>query len=165
MDETFEAEREFRATVAAEGRLQGLQMSQHGPEELFGHFGIAGAIGVGQGVFRRGRGRAQRRQRAGVKPQSVANVVEAEAVSQLGVKQTDDMAPRGEIAPLFFHAGVPRQLGHQMRRNEVANLAQQGELAGGWLVSSLIFHALPCGRAQTRKPTFFSSTLKTMSQL
>jgi hypothetical protein len=52
-----------------------------------------------------------------------------------------------------------------MRRNEVANLAQQGELAGGWLVSSLIFHALPCGRAQTRKPTFsYPLTLNSVSQ-
>ena len=165
MDEAFEAESEFRATVAAKGRLQGLQMIQHGPEELFGHFRVTGAIGVGQGVLGRWRGTPHRRQRAGVKPQSVANVVEAEAVGQLGVKQTDDMAPGREITPLFFHAGLPRQLGHQMRRNEVANLAQQGELAGGWLVSSLIFHALPCGRAQTRKPTFFSSTLNPMSQL
>jgi hypothetical protein len=70
------------------------------------------------------------------------------------------------VRPLGFmlgggvHAGRPRQLGHQMRRNEVANLAQQGELAGGRLVSSLIFHALPCGRAQTRKPTFFLQPLK-----
>ena len=97
-----------------------------------------------------------------MKPQGVANVVEAEAVSQLGVKQTDDVAPGREIAPLFFDAGVPRQLGHQMRWNEIANLAQQGELAGGWLVSSLIIHALPCGRAQTRKPTFFISQPPTL---
>ena len=155
MNKPFETKGEFRATVAAEGRLQGLQMRQHGPEELLSHERVAGAIGMGQCVFRRGRGGAQRGQRAGVKAQSVADVVEAEAVSQLGVKQTDDVAPGREIAPLFFDAGVPRQLGHQMRRNEIANLAQQGELAGGWLVSSLIIHALPCGRAQTSKPTFF----------
>jgi hypothetical protein len=52
-----------------------------------------------------------------------------------------------------------------MRRNEVAKLAQQREFAGGWLVSSLIIHALPCGKAQTRKPTFFyTSTLNPVSQ-
>jgi hypothetical protein len=162
MDEAFETESEFGTAVAAEGRLQGLQMIQHGPKELLGHFRVAGAIGVGQRVFRRGRGGAQRGQRAGVKAQSVADVIEAEAVSQLGVKQTDDVAPGREIAPLFFDAGVPRQLGHQMRWNEIANLAQQGELAGGWLVSSLIIHALPCGRAQTRKPTFFISQPPTL---
>ena len=105
VDEAFETESEFRAAVAAKGGLQGLQMIQHGPEQLFGHFRVAGAIGMRQGVFWRGRGRTQRRQRAGVKPQRVANVVEAEAVGQLGVKQTDDVAPGSE-----HHATVfPRQ--------------------------------------------------------
>jgi hypothetical protein len=42
-----------------------------------------------------------------------------------------------------------------MRWNEVANLPQERELAGGWLGCGFLFHALPCGRAQTRKPTFF----------
>jgi hypothetical protein len=52
-----------------------------------------------------------------------------------------------------------------MRRNQIAKLAQNGELAGGWLVSDLFFHALPRGKAQTRKPTFFySSTLNPMGQ-
>jgi hypothetical protein len=52
-----------------------------------------------------------------------------------------------------------------MRRNEVAKLAQERELAGGWLVSSLIIHALPCGKAQTCKPTFFyTSTLNPVGQ-
>lgn len=159
MNEALEAEGKLGAAVAAEGRLQGLQMSQHGPEELFGHFRVAGAIGVGQRVFRRSRGGAQRRQWSGVKAQRVADVVEAEAVGQLGVKQTEDVAPGSELAPLIFHAGLPRQLGHQMRRNEVANLAQQGELAGGWLGGGFLFHALPCGRAKTRKPTFFLQPL------
>lgn len=159
LDEAFETESEFRTAVAAESGLQGLQMIQHGPEELLGHFRVAGAIGVGQRVFRGCRGRAQRRQRAGVQPQRIADVVETQTVGKLGVKQADDMAPGSELAPLIFHAGLPRQLGHQMRRNEVANLAQQGELAGGWLGCGFLFHALPCGRAQTRKPTFFLQPL------
>jgi hypothetical protein len=52
-----------------------------------------------------------------------------------------------------------------VRRNEVAKLAQQRKLAGRWLVSSLIFHALPSGRAQTRKTAFFySSTINPVVQ-
>jgi RHS repeat-associated protein len=39
--------------------------------------------------------------------------------------------------------------------NEIAKLAENGELAGGWLVAGFLFHALPCGKPQTRKPTFF----------
>jgi hypothetical protein len=33
-------------------------------------------------------------------------------------------------------------------------LARQRELADGWLVRDVLVHAPPCGRAQTRKPTF-----------
>ena len=83
LDEALEAESELGTAVAAEGRLQGLQMIQHGPEELLGHFRIAGAVGVGEGVFGGCRGRAQRRQRTGMKPQRVADIVEAEAVGEL----------------------------------------------------------------------------------
>ena len=95
----------------------------------------------------------------------VTDVIEPEAVGELGIKQTDDVTPRTKGAGLIFHAGLACQSRHQMRRNEVAKLAQQREFAGGWLVSCLIFHALPCGKAQTRKPTFFyTSTLNPVSQ-
>jgi hypothetical protein len=92
-----------------------------------------------------------------VKPQGVTHVVESEAVGELGIKQTDDMTPWTKGAGLIFHAGLAGQSRHQMRRNEVAKLAQQREFAAGWLVASLIIHALPCGKAQTRKPTLFSN--------
>jgi hypothetical protein len=155
MDEPLEPEGELRAAVAAEAGLDGLQMCQHRPEKLLGHLRITGAVGVGKSVLGRRRGSPHRRQRAGVQSQRVAHVVEAEAVGDLGVEQADDVAPGGEIAPLIFDAGLPCQLGHQMRWNEVANLPQERELAGGWLGCGFLFHALPCGRAQTRKPTFF----------
>jgi len=159
-----ETKSEAWRVMAGEGRLERLQMIQHSPEELLGHFGIAGAVGVGERVLGRGGGGAQRRQGAGVKAQGVTHVVETEAVSQLGIKQTDDLAPGRENAPSVFDAGVAGQFGHLVRRNQIAKLAENGELAGGWLVV-LLFHALPCGRAQTRKPTFFySSTLNPMSQ-
>jgi hypothetical protein len=156
MDEALETESEPRATVAAESGLQSLQMFQHRPEELFGHFRIAPAVGVRKRVFGRRRGPAQRRQRPGVQTQGVADVIESETVGKLGVKQTDDVTPRTESAGLIVHAGLACQSRHQMRRNEVAKLAQERELAGGCLVSSLIIHALPCGKAQTCKPTFFT---------
>ena len=75
------------------------------------------------------------------------------------------MAPRAECAGLIFDAGVPRQFGNQVSRNEIAELAQNGQLAGRWLAAGFLFHALPCGKAQTRKPTFFyPSTLKPVGQ-
>jgi len=129
----FETEGELGAAVAAEAWLQGLQMFQHGPEELFGHFRIAGAVGVGERVFGR------RRQWPRMQAQRVADVVEPQGVGELCIQEADDMAPGTERAGLIVHAGLPRQFGHQMERNEVANLPQQRELAGGWLVSC--FHS------------------------
>ncbi|MCO5051255.1 MAG: hypothetical protein M9920_03010 [Verrucomicrobiae bacterium] len=92
---------------------------------------------------------------AGAPSQRATYVVETEAVGDLGVEQADDMTPRAERAAPICHAGFARQTRHQMRRNEVSNLPQERELAGGWLDGGFPFHALPCGRAQTRKPTFF----------
>jgi len=155
MNEPFETEGELRAPVTAEAGLHSLQMFQHRPEEPLGHLRIASAVGVGKGVFGRRRGTPHRRQRTGVKSQRVTHVVEAEAVGDLGVEQADNMAPRTERAGLFSHAGFAGQARHQMWRNEVANLPQERELADGWLGCGFLFHALPCGRAQTRKPTFF----------
>ena len=104
----------------------------------------------------RRRGSAQGREWAGV---------QAQRVGELGVEQADDMTSRAEGAGLLFDTGLTGQLRHQVRRNEVAKLAQQRKLAGRWLVSSLIFHAPPCGRAQTRQPTFFySSTINPVGQ-
>ena len=165
VNESLEAEGESGCAVAAKSGLQRLQMFQHRPEELFGHIRIAPAVGVRERVFGRGCGPAQCRQRPGVQPQRVTDVIEPEAVGELGVEQADDMTPRTERAGLIFHAGLACQSRHQMRWNEVAKLAQERELAAGWLVSCLIFHALPCGKAQTRKPTFFYiSTLNPVSQ-
>ena len=155
MDQAFEAEGELRAAATAEGGVQGLQMFQHRPKELFGHFWIARAVGVRKRVLGRRCRTAQCRQRPGVQPQRITDIIEAEAVGELGIKQADNVTPRSEGAGLIFHAGRACQSRHQMRRNEVAKLAQQREFAGGWLVASLIIHALPCGKAQTRKPTFF----------
>jgi hypothetical protein len=94
----------------------------------------------------------------------VTHVVETEAVGELGAEQTDDVAPRTEGAHLIFHAGLACQVWRQMRRNDVAKLAQPGEFAGRWLVD-FIFHALPCGKVQIRRPTFFyTSTLNPVGQ-
>ena len=161
VDEPLETEGEARSwRWLAQAGCKVCKCSRTDQEELLGQFRIAGAIGVRECVFGWRRGSAQRRQRAGVKPQGVAHVVEPEAVGQLRVEKADDMAPRTERAGLIFHAGLTGQVRHPVRRNEAAKLAQERELAGGWLAGGFLFHALPCGRAQTRKPTFFyTSTL------
>jgi hypothetical protein len=161
MNEPLETEGEPGRAVAAKGGLQRFQMFQHRPEQLFGHLGIAGAIGVSERVLGRWRRAAQRRQGTRMQAQRIAHIVETQAVRQLGIKQAHDVTPRCERAGMIFNPCVARQFGNQMRRNEVAKLAQQRELAGRWLTLSLVFHALPCGRVQTGKPTFFISKTST----
>ena len=150
----FKAEGETGRVVAGEGGSEILEMRQHGPEELLGQKGIAGAIGVREGIFGRRRGGAQSRQRAGVEAQRITHVVETQGMSQLGVEQTDDLAPGAEGTGVIFDPGVPRQFGHQMGWNEVAKLAEDGEFTGVGLDGGF-FHALPCGKANPFKPTFF----------
>ena len=54
-------------------------------------------------------------------------------MSQLGVNESDDMAPRTERPRLFVDAGFPRNFWDQMRRNQIANLLEDAELATRWL--------------------------------
>ena len=50
------------------------------------------------------------------RPQIVADIVEANGVSNLGVGQADRMTSRTERARLPVHSGFPRQFRHQMRQ-------------------------------------------------
>ena len=89
--------------------------------------------------------------------QPVTDIVEAQGVGELGVDQAHDMAPGAEGAGLVGDAGVARQLGDQVRRNQIAELAQEREAAARWLAGCLFIHPRPCGRVQPRRPTLFSS--------
>ena len=129
-------------------------MLHHLPKQLFRQLRVALPIRMGESVLT-GWGRTPHsRQWTGVQPQRIANVVEAEAVSQLRIEQTDRMTPRTEGARPIRNSRLPRQMRDEMVGNQIAKLAQKRELTGRWLVSCLIIHTLPCGRAQTRKPTF-----------
>ena len=85
-------------------------------------------------------GAANGRERAGVQAQGVADIIETEGVGELGEDQAHDMTPRREGAGLFCDAGVPGHLGHEVRRNQIAELAQEGEAAARWLADRLFFH-------------------------
>ena len=77
------------------------------------------------------------------------------------LEQTHHMTPRRERAGAFDNASIPRQFGHQMRRNKIAELAQEREAAARWLVRCGFIHSLPCGRFTRCKPTlFYPSTRK-----
>jgi hypothetical protein len=64
----------------------------------------------------------------------------------------------------FWHSGCPTGSA-KARQTGLLWRAQKATVVTGWLDCGFHFHALPCGRAQTRKPTFFyPSTLNPMSQ-
>ena len=161
VNQAFEPEGELGAMPSTKTRMELLQMFEHRPEQRLGHFRVALSVGVGEGILT-GRGRAaNRRQRTGVQPQGVAHVIESQGVRQLRIEEADHVAPRTEGATLLLHRMLAGQLGYQVIGNKVAELAEKRELSSRWLALSLFFHALPCGRVQTRKPTLFQpSTIK-----
>ena len=55
-------------------------------------------------------------------------------------QQRHDMAPRLEGAGLFRHPRLASDLGNSVRRNKIANLAQNVELRPRWL-GCFVFHA------------------------
>lgn len=155
MDGALEAEGKLGATAAPKAGMELLEMFEHPPEEVLGHLGWALPVGGGKAVLAGRAGPAQGRERTRVQPQGVADVVEAEGVGELGEDQAHHMTPRREGAGFFCDPGVPGQLGNEVRRNQIAELAQEGEAAARWLADRLFFHPRPCGRVQTCKPTLF----------
>jgi len=76
-------------------------------------------------------------------------------MSQLSVEQADDMTPRFETAGLILRAGRPSYFRNLVRRNKIANLAQNVELRPCW-VDRFLFH--PCLVAgPKRQPNTFCS--------
>lgn len=163
----LETEGKLGPAAAAETGVELLEMFEHPPEEVLGHLGWALTVGGGEAVFAGRAGPAQGRERTRVQPQGVADVVEAQGVGELGEDQAHHMAPRRETAGFFCDARIPGQLGDEVRRNQIAELAQEGEAAARWLAERLFFHPRPCGRVQTRRPTLFlpHQTIKAGRQL
>jgi hypothetical protein len=151
MDGDFEAVRQaFACTACDEARREGLEMFEGLPEELFAQGRGTLAIGVGQAVATGRSGAANGRERAGVQAQTVADIVEADGVRELGEEQTDDVTPRFERAGFFLRARLAGQVRHQMSGNEIAELAKDGELGTGWRGTGLFFH--PCLVAGKHRP-------------
>ena len=156
MDPPLEPEGQAGPPAAAEARLERLQMFQLRPEQVLGQWGVPFPVGVREGVLVR-RGRApDRRQRTGVPLPRVADLVEPQRGGQLGVEQTHRVSPRAEGAGVLLHAALPGQMRHQVRGNEIAELAPQGELAARWLADAGSFHALPCGKAPAPSQLFLT---------
>jgi len=92
--------------------------------------------------------------------QRVAHVVETEAVSQLGIEQADDMAPRAEAACVIFDAGARASFGTRCAGMKLQSCRKSENLPAVGL--AVVFFSCPTlWQAQTRKPTF--SCLSTLT--
>ena len=127
-------------------------MAEHRPENLFRKTSVALLVGMGEIVSARRARPTQGYQQPAVQPQPVADVVETDGMGELGVDQAHQMAPRAKGAHLLVHSGLPRQLRHQRRWNQIANLPQHGKLTAAWK-GCCFFH--PCrvaGQTNFSKP-------------
>src|SRR6267142_3041939 len=88
--------------------------------------------------------------------QRVTDIVQAQGMRQLGIKQTHHMAPGRERAGFLVYTRVARQPGNKMRRNPVAKLRKNAEFGTAWLRFGF-FHPLPCGRVKLLSQAFFTS--------
>ena len=129
MHRPFEAAGQAAELHAAEPRMQRLEVRQHPPEKLLGHFRVARPIRVRQPVPA-GRLRSpNRRQRGPIRPQRIGHVVQSDRVSELRVQHAHDMAPRRDVPrPDSVRT---RKLRHQIRRNEFTDLTEYGTLTPG----------------------------------
>jgi hypothetical protein len=83
-----------------EGRPLHPEVFEHPPEQLLGQAVVADLVGVAQGVLGRRLGPAHGGQFRAPQPQCVADIVEAERVTDLGVEHRHHVAPRLEGAGL-----------------------------------------------------------------
>jgi len=67
----------------------------------------------------------------------ITHVVKSDAMRELGVQERDDVAPGRKGSGLDIT--LPRQFRNQMRGNEVANLAEDGEVRACW-IDVFVFH-------------------------
>ncbi len=88
---------------------ESFEMTQGLPKQCFHHVAVAGLVGMGQRVARGRDGPAQAAKPASVDAQGVADIVEPDGMSELGIDQTDDMTPRSE-GPGFLVDTHSRQL-------------------------------------------------------
>ena len=142
---------EFSAALAETGEVR-LQMIQHRPEQLLGHRTVPHLVRVAERVARRRPRSSNRAERSQMQSQRVAHVVQAPGVGDLRIEHRYDVAPSAEGALLQIDASLPRELRHQMIRNELAELAQHGNVPavrlyrGSWVHHLRYSRPRPCSR-------------------
>src|SRR5205823_8534345 len=76
-------------------------------------------------------------------------------MSQLRKEHTHYVTPRTEGSRHGIHAGLARKFRNKMRRNQVAKLSQNSELACGWFGVSF-FHLCRVTELKSHSNHFFS---------
>jgi hypothetical protein len=129
----------FATAAACKARLEGLQMSEHGPENILCQSRVTLLVRVRKIIAAGWRSPAQRHQQPAVQAQRIAHIIEADGVRELGVDQAHQMAPWAEGAGLPVHAGFTCQLWNQIGRDEIAELPQYGKWTAARTRGSLFF--------------------------
>jgi hypothetical protein len=96
-------------TSSAKSRRKLLQVFEHRPEQPFCQRRVTALIGMGKIVATRSSRPAQGRKRAAVQSQRVADIIEADGVSQLREEHADHVTPCTEGSGHGLHAGLPRK--------------------------------------------------------
>ena len=125
------------------------------PEQLLGHAGLAHAVGMRQGVGTGTSSPSNRRKRAAKKFERIANVVEAQRMSQLRIEHCHYMAPGREGARLLVHTSLLGHFADQEGRNKIANLAQDLEFVRALDWFCIFFHLLLVAQIQNLFQRFF----------
>jgi hypothetical protein len=86
--------------------------------------------------------------------QTIAQVVQSNAVRQLGVAQADRVTPWTERARQILDAGFARDFGNLVLGNEIANLPQNVKPAACWF-GCFLFHPCRVAGLNRQANTFF----------
>lgn len=78
--------------------------------------------------------------------QRITDVIESDGMGELPIEEADQMAPGRKRPRFLIHLGLPRQLRHEVGRNQIANLQQHSKLAAAWNGCCVFFSSLPSGR-------------------
>ena len=114
------------APALAEARGDLLQMPEHVPKKLFGHPVVAHFVGMAERVLGRRSRPADGAERTGLQTQRVADVIETQGMRHLRINHRHHLTPATEGARPTLGPAGSRQLRHQMRRNKLANLPEDG---------------------------------------
>ena len=131
-DGLFETARDS-LVAQAEASGQGVfEVMEGSPEVFLNHVAVAGFVGVGEGVARRGSGSAKTAEPRTMVAQGIADVVEAGGVGELCEELGDDVAPRREDEGLLVDAVLFGEAGGKLGRDQLAKLGEDGQFCCGW---------------------------------